>query len=183
MDQDVLSGFEPGLLQSVKCSDEDFRHSTRRRPVKVCRHCGNSIFMSRQQLRVSAAANDPQHTITFTPALRVPAALCDFTRKLQPRNLRSTRRRSVSTLPLQKICAIERSAPHMNEHFLGPGFRRRNIPDFQNLGPTESSDYNSFHFCRPGGGTLTNVPKSPCASPSGPAVKNNVFVAPLAALS
>jgi hypothetical protein len=92
------------------------------------------------------ATDDPHHAIAFTPAVSVRAELCDFAGKFQPRNVRgSTPRRSISTLPLQKVRAIESSTSHVHEYFLRTRLRFGNILNFQDLRSTEMSNHNSFH--------------------------------------
>src|SRR6185503_2924731 len=104
MDQDVLSGFECSLLKSVERGDEDLRNRTCSRPLEVRWHNGNCILMGRHEFVVAPAGDDAHDAIAFTPTVGIRTQLCDFTGKLQSRDvLRSTRRRSVSTSPLQEI--------------------------------------------------------------------------------
>jgi hypothetical protein len=92
------------------------------------------------------ATDDPHHAIAFTPAVSFRAELCDFAGKFQPGNvLGSARRRSISTLSLQEIGAIERGTLHLDKYILRSRLGCRNVLNFQNLRTTEMSNDNSFH--------------------------------------
>src|SRR5262245_46833186 len=103
------------------CGYEDLRNGASSRPIEVRRDSAHGVLVGRYKFCMSPATDDPHDAITFTPALSVRARLCHFTGKLKPGNvLVSARRRSISTLPLQKVCAIECGTSHVNEDFIRP---------------------------------------------------------------
>ena len=125
---------------------EDFGNRARGGPLEFRRYGCDCILMCCHKLRVRSTSNDSHHAIASLPTVSVRAQLRDFAGKLKPGNvLRSTRRRSISTRPLQQICAIQRGTPHANENFLSRRVWFRYVLDFQDLRPTETSDDNSFH--------------------------------------
>jgi hypothetical protein len=102
--------------------------------------------MDRYKFGMGSASDDPHHAIPFTPTASVRAQFRDFAGEFQSRDvLWSVGRRSVSTRPLQEVCAIQRGTTHPYEDFVRPGLRSWNILDFQHLGTTETSNNNSFH--------------------------------------
>src|SRR5689334_7824377 len=102
--------------------------------------------MRRYKFCVGSTADDSHDAIAFSPAVRVSAWLRHLAGKFQPGNVLSgVRRRSISTLPLQKIGTIERSTSHVNENFVRLRLRFWNVLDFQHLWSTETSNDDSFH--------------------------------------
>ena len=146
MDQYVLARFESCLLKCVISGYEDLGNGACGRPLEIRRHGAHGILMRRHKLGMSSAPDYSHDPIASMPALRVRAYLRHFAGKFEPGNvLGSPRRRSVSTLSLQKVRAIESGTPHVNDDFFWSRLRRRNVLNFQNLRTTKTINNNSFH--------------------------------------
>jgi hypothetical protein len=102
--------------------------------------------MGRHKFRVSPTPDNSHDAIPFVPAVSIRSQLCDFAGKFEPRDvLRCSRWCRILTQPLQEVCAIKPSAPHVNEHFVRPRLWLWHVMDFQDLRTTETSNNNSFH--------------------------------------
>ncbi len=146
MDQDVLARFESCLLKCVVRGYENFRNGARGGPIEIRRHVAHCILMRCHKFSMGSATDDPHDAIAYLPALSVRAWLHHFAGKFKSGNvLRRAGRCRISTLPLQKICTVERSTPHVNEDFMRPRLRFRNSLDFQNLRSPKTINNNSFH--------------------------------------
>lgn len=107
------------------------------------------IFGNGDELGLSAAADDAKYAIANFPTADIFADRFDFARELESRNLLClTRRRRITTEPLQNVRAIYSGGAHSHTHAIGSWLRRvSHFADFEAFDAAEESDDYGLHCC------------------------------------
>src|SRR5205823_8394571 len=98
-------------------SHENLGYGGRFGPTEIVRDSREMIFRNRNELGLSAAADDSKDAITRLPTANLFADRFNFTGKFQSGNLlRITRRRRIASESLQNIRTIESRSTHLHAH-------------------------------------------------------------------
>src|SRR5438874_2662282 len=98
-------------------SHENLGYGGRFGPTEIVRDSREMIFRNRNELGLSAAADDSKDAIARLPTANLFADRFNFTGKFQSGNLlRITRRRGIPSEPLQDVRTIQSRRAHLHAH-------------------------------------------------------------------
>src|SRR5437016_2422122 len=132
------------------CSHENLGYGGSFGPTEIVWDSREMIFRNRNELGLSAAADDSKDAIARLPTANLFADRFNFTGKFQSGNfLRISQRRGIASEPLQDVRTIQSRRAHAHAHPIGGWlWCISDVADFEAFNAAERSDRYCFHTPR-----------------------------------
>src|SRR5260370_25233150 len=133
--------------ERVVRGDERFRHRTRLHPIQLGRNASKIALWDDHKFCLCATGDDSEKAITNFPSADRIANRFHFTGEFQTRNvLRITRRRGITSAPLQDIGAVQSRRVHTNANAVSHRHRWRfDLAHTDAVDPTVRCDDDRTH--------------------------------------